>query len=231
MPRCCSRRIQSEVACRAALRPLTVPAMAIAPPNSSSFSVRVVLPASGWEMMANVRRRAISCSSVVMRKRAILVDVALQHDRIFTTVNRLVVAAAHTDLHESQGLVQPYGGRIGGTRFQESLARTDVGGDLHQMRQQASSDATTAIVLTDTQIQQVRLAGRNAHDAVPGNGHPDLGHATGVVHAQAIAKDALGPGECVRQALNAQYFGDVRFAGAAKTELRHHHHVLSYGSH
>ena len=67
MPRCCSRRIQSEVAWRAALRPLTVPAIWIAPPNSSSFSVSVVLPASGCEMMANVRRRAISCSSVVMQ--------------------------------------------------------------------------------------------------------------------------------------------------------------------
>ncbi len=66
MPRCCSSRIQSEVAWRAALRPLTVPAIVIAPPNSSSFSVSVVLPASGCEMMAKVRRRAISCSSVVM---------------------------------------------------------------------------------------------------------------------------------------------------------------------
>ena len=36
------------------------PASWIAPPNSSSFSVSVVLPASGCEMMANVRRRAIS---------------------------------------------------------------------------------------------------------------------------------------------------------------------------
>ena len=56
MPRCCSKRIQSEVACRVALRPLTVPAIWMAPPNSSSFSVRVVLPASGCEMIANVRR-------------------------------------------------------------------------------------------------------------------------------------------------------------------------------
>src|SRR5262249_26159100 len=32
----------------------------MAPPNSRSFSVSVVLPASGWEMMANVRRRATS---------------------------------------------------------------------------------------------------------------------------------------------------------------------------
>ena len=60
MPRCCSKRIQSEVAWRVALRPLTVPAIWMAPPNSRSFSVSVVLPASGWEMMANVLRRLIS---------------------------------------------------------------------------------------------------------------------------------------------------------------------------
>src|SRR5690606_40743052 len=57
MPRCFSISIQSDVAWRAALRALTEPAMLMAPENSSSFSVRVVLPASGWEMMANVRRR------------------------------------------------------------------------------------------------------------------------------------------------------------------------------
>ena len=60
MPRCFSTSIQSDVACRALLRDLTVPASWIAPPNSSSFSVSVVLPASGCEMIANVRRRATS---------------------------------------------------------------------------------------------------------------------------------------------------------------------------
>jgi len=60
MPRSFSSAIQSEVAWRAALRDLTLPAIWIAPPNSSSFSVSVVLPASGWEMIANVRRRRIS---------------------------------------------------------------------------------------------------------------------------------------------------------------------------
>src|ERR1700689_2701842 len=60
MPRCCSRRIQSEVAWRVALRPFTVPAIWMAPPNRSNFSVSVVLPASGWEIIANVLRRLIS---------------------------------------------------------------------------------------------------------------------------------------------------------------------------
>jgi hypothetical protein len=35
----------------------------MAPPNSNSFSVSVVLPASGCEMMAKVRRREISLAS------------------------------------------------------------------------------------------------------------------------------------------------------------------------
>ncbi len=60
MPRCFSISIQSDVAWRAALRALTDPAMLMAPENNSSFSVSVVFPASGWEMMANVRRRRTS---------------------------------------------------------------------------------------------------------------------------------------------------------------------------
>ena len=63
MPRCCSSSIQSDVAALRSLRPRTAPASSIAPAYSSSFSVSVVLPASGCEMMANVRRRATSRSS------------------------------------------------------------------------------------------------------------------------------------------------------------------------
>src|SRR5437763_9358008 len=62
MPRSRSIVIQSERARRRSPRALTSPAMWIAPANSSSFSVRVVLPASGCEMMAKVRRRAVSAA-------------------------------------------------------------------------------------------------------------------------------------------------------------------------
>ena len=68
MPRCCSIFIQSERARRACPRALTSPARWIAPPNSSSFSVSVVLPASGCEMIAKVRRELAglrSCASLV----------------------------------------------------------------------------------------------------------------------------------------------------------------------
>ena len=69
MPRCFSISIQSEVAWREALRALTEPAIWIAPENSSSFSVSVVLPASGWEMIAKVRRRRVSAAKGEADKR------------------------------------------------------------------------------------------------------------------------------------------------------------------
>ena len=56
MPRCCSIFIQSDRARRLLPRARTSPAWWIAPPASNSFSVSVVLPASGCEMMAKVRR-------------------------------------------------------------------------------------------------------------------------------------------------------------------------------
>src|SRR3569832_614426 len=60
MPRSRSIFIQSERVLRRSPLALTWPARLIAPPNSYSFSVSVVLPASGCEMMAKVRRRATS---------------------------------------------------------------------------------------------------------------------------------------------------------------------------
>jgi len=60
MPRSRSIAIQSERTRRRSPRAFTSPASWIAPPNSSNFSVKVVLPASGCEMIAKVRRRIIS---------------------------------------------------------------------------------------------------------------------------------------------------------------------------
>src|SRR5688572_21616036 len=65
MPRSRSTFIQSERARRCSPRALTAPAIWMAPPNSSSFSVRVVLPASGCAMIAKVRRRATAFSRFV----------------------------------------------------------------------------------------------------------------------------------------------------------------------
>ena len=54
--------IQSDTACLEFAFPLTDPAVLIAPPYKRNFSVSVVLPASGWEMIAKVLLRPISCS-------------------------------------------------------------------------------------------------------------------------------------------------------------------------
>lgn len=55
MPRSCSMLIQSDVAWRSDFRAFTVPANFMALPNNNSFSVIVVLPASGCEIIAKVR--------------------------------------------------------------------------------------------------------------------------------------------------------------------------------
>ena len=67
MPRCLSSSIQSLVVARAFFLAVTDPANCTAPPYNRSFSVRVVFPASGCEMMAKVRRLWISA---IARKRA-----------------------------------------------------------------------------------------------------------------------------------------------------------------
>src|SRR5438067_1345346 len=120
MPRCCSSRIQSEVAWRAALRPLTAPAIWMAPPNSSSFYVRVVLPASGCAMIANVRRRGISAARSVIRcgssgRGGVRgAQSKLEHGGILATADRLIVAAAAADLLEAHRQVQTDRGGVGG---------------------------------------------------------------------------------------------------------------------
>jgi hypothetical protein len=67
VPRSRSIAIQSERTRRRSPGALTSPANWIAPPNSSNFSVKVGLPASGCEMIAKVRprrSRRSGCSSI-----------------------------------------------------------------------------------------------------------------------------------------------------------------------
>src|ERR1700761_4380917 len=60
MPRAFSIAIQSEVTPRRPALPCTAPALLIAAACSASASVSVDLPASGWLITANVRRRRAS---------------------------------------------------------------------------------------------------------------------------------------------------------------------------
>ncbi len=65
IPRWRSISIKSLVAPFLILLLFTAPASWIAPPNSNSFSVKVVFPASGCEMMPKVRRLLISLIKLI----------------------------------------------------------------------------------------------------------------------------------------------------------------------
>src|SRR5512137_665684 len=132
MPRCFSISIQSDVAWRALLRAFTVPAIWIAPANSRSFSVSVVLPASGCEMMANVRRRATSCS---MLKMNLVWSGSGLHalEQLLAADLDAEMAVVHEDVRGGEGLA----GRLGdegagadrvhrGARVAEHLALEEV---------------------------------------------------------------------------------------------------------
>src|SRR5687768_3308726 len=191
MPRCFSSAIQSEVAWRAALRPLTVPAIWMAPPNRSSFSVRVVLPASGCEMMANVRRRAVSCPVEVIEIGSggwfgIRRELALEHDGVFAPVGGLIIPAANADLFESEVLVQADGGKIARPHFEECLGHSRGGGTFQQVLEQPAAEAAAAEFLAHAHVEDVCLAGAQAHDAVTDDLAREIERAAGVTHAQAI---------------------------------------------
>ena len=63
MPRARSIAIQSEVTPRRPALPCTAPAWVIADACRARASVRVDLPASGWLITANARRRPASAST------------------------------------------------------------------------------------------------------------------------------------------------------------------------
>ena len=65
IPRSCSTFIQSLVANFPVFFPFTVPASRIAPLKYNNFSVSVVLPASGCEIIANVFLDSISSFKLI----------------------------------------------------------------------------------------------------------------------------------------------------------------------
>ena len=216
MPRCCSSRIQSEVAWRAALRPLTVPASWIAPPNSSSFSVSVVLPASGWEMIAKVRRRATSSlRSSLQRDRgktgrnSISPRPGLRGARLSLSTSAssrpsvgLVVAAPAPISHESHRLVE---------RDRERVRRPDLEERVAHPACRARSSSSSSIwrpmlrPRRSERTQRLRMcASPRAHrrDAIGDDLAAEFGDAAEITDAQTVAEDAFAPRERIRGALD-----------------------------
>ena len=94
-----------------------------------------------------------------------------------------------------------------------------VCGDLQQMREQTPPHAAATMLGGDAEIEHVRLPGPDADDPVT----PDLAlhihDATHIVHAQAVAKDPLGPGECVGGLLDAHHGRQIGFEHAADRDV------------
>ena len=86
IPLCFSISIQSDVENLELCLPFTVPASRIAPPCSKSFSVNVVLPASGWEMIPNILRFCTSLAKFV----DITISFVLMLEEIILFIVRLV---------------------------------------------------------------------------------------------------------------------------------------------
>src|SRR5438552_5292682 len=164
MPRSRSIVIQSERARRRSPRALTAPAIWMAPPNSSSFSVRVVLPASGCEMIAKVRRRPISAARPLMgqgtsgRRGLEGAQGELEHGRILAAAERLVVAAPGAGLPEAHREIEPDRRGVRGPHLEKGLGHAGGGRALDQGAEQALADAPAAIRLAHAEIPDVRPA-------------------------------------------------------------------------
>src|ERR1700720_3550837 len=97
----------------------------MAPPNSNSFSVKVVLPASGWEMMAKVRLLLISSANGPLDMWDLFhlrQQDSPQHCGILTARRRLIVSTPHAHLLEPHRVIQAGGGRV----VRAGLAKTFV---------------------------------------------------------------------------------------------------------
>src|ERR1700733_14474705 len=109
IPRSRSTFIQSLRARRRSPRALTAPASWMAPPNSSSFSVSVVLPASGCAMIANVRRLAICAgSSGAITVAQSTAGSERKHLKPCPHwVSRVRIQASEVQIHASEVQIQP----------------------------------------------------------------------------------------------------------------------------
>src|SRR5262249_16513149 len=213
-----------EVAWPPAWGPWAVPAMAMAPPKSSSFSVSVVLPASGCEMIAKVRRRRISASSSVMSSRVgsgvgVVTQCTLENGGILAAIGRLIVAASHAHLLEAERQVQADRRGVRGPHLEKRIRHAGSRGALDERAEQSAADSVAAIHLADTQIENVGFAGAEAHDAVR---HDLAGHRENAAHVadpEAVAEDPLAPWKLVRGTLDHHHVGDIAAAHGADHDL------------
>ena len=122
----------------------------------------------------------------------------LQHRGILAAADGLVVAAPHADLLEAERQVQADRGGVGGPHLEEGLGHAGRRGPLEEVSSMRRPTPRQRHRLVDAQVEDVRLTGAHAHDAIADDtGRSTRDHAADVADAQAVAKDALAPGKLV----------------------------------
>src|SRR5262245_48238968 len=120
-------------------------------------------------------------------------EIALEHDGVFAPVGGLIIPAPDADLFESEMLVEPDGRQVARPHLEEGLPHPGGGGAFQQVLEQAPPDAKIAEFAAHAHVEDVRLAGAEAHDPVTDDLPLEVERAAGVTHAQAVAEDVLAP--------------------------------------
>src|SRR5690554_1002658 len=182
MPRSFSISIQSDLACWPDFLPLTVPAFWRAWPNSRTFSVIVVLPASGCEIIAKVRRLATSWERLdinngnligLVEKRAIIrVSVGsgepIHHDTgIFSPSGARIVIGPAANLLKSLADIQRSRPFVALPDFKNHLYHAVPDGFRHGVTQQVTTSTPPPQSRMHTDIQQVSFIDHIVHYGIP----------------------------------------------------------------
>jgi hypothetical protein len=139
---------------------------------------------------------------------ALRVECETHDDRIFAAVLGLVVTAPDTDLLESDALIETDGADVARPYLEEKIGGSARSRELDEMREHFAAHATTPILRADAKIEDVRLAGSDAQNAIAHEDPVDLGHATDIPCSQTVVKDPLAPRIRITQALG---LGDSRY--------------------
>src|SRR6185437_8985196 len=93
---------------------------------------------------------------------------------------------------------------------QERLGHARGGAPIEEIVEHAPADALAPDAGVDAKVEDVSLTGAHAHDTVADELVAADHHPTDVTDPQAVAENALAPGELVGGALECDHVGDIR---------------------
>ncbi len=121
--------------------------------------------------------------------------------------------------------------KIAGTHLEESLGDPGSGGTLQQVLEQAAAETDVAELVAHADVEDVRLARAQAHDAITDDLPRQIERAAGVPDAQAVAEDVLAPRKRVTVLLDGRDLGQVDLHHRPDMHLRHLAQVLGRRGH